>query len=89
MVGDKNLKCMEKVKLTPRQREIVKKMQDGWRLIIIRSDSTGSLIQYVSKGFENDFFNSTVFSALLSKGIIYQGYERPFEYILTKTGESI
>lgn len=76
------------LKLSKKQKEIVKKMQDGWIMIMGASETTGRPYQLVSKGYENTYFNSTVFSALLSKNMIYQE-PRFHEWVLTETGENI
>ncbi len=82
------MKPETKPKLTPRQKQIVKKMQDGWRMLTGLSDTTGQPYYHVSKGYDNDYFKSNVFAALINKGVIYQE-SRYFEYVLTGLGESI
>ena len=76
------------IKLTKRQREIVKKMQDGWGLFVGLSES-GRVYQHVSKGYENDYFNVSVWNALRANGLIDQEQSHPFNWELTKLGESI
>lgn len=79
----------DKIKLSKRQLEIVKKMQDGWVLFTGISETTNNQYFFISKGFDKDYFNATVFKHLLEKEIIYQEYEHPFDYILTSIGESL
>lgn len=76
-------------KLTVKQKEIVKKMQSGWVLMVGQSETNSSIYQMVTKGFERIYFNSTVFSNLISKDMIYQQNHHPFDWVLTKKGEEI
>jgi hypothetical protein len=75
-------------KLTPKQKEIILKMNEGWMLSIGQSESTGSIYYCVSMGYENTYFRGDVFTALVNKNLIYQDTRPPFYYILTELGES-
>lgn len=77
------------VKLTKRQKEIIKKVQDGWILFNGVSESTGRIYYGITKGFDNIYFNATVWYNLLEKKLIYQEVRRPYDYHLTELGESI
>lgn len=76
------------IKLTQKQKQVVRLMQEGWGLFIGNSETNGRQYYNVSKEFTRVYFNATVFSNLLSKGLIYQE-QRHFEYVLTEIGESI
>ncbi len=77
------------IKLTKKQKEIVKKMREGWVLMVGQSETSGRIYQMVTKGYDRTYFNSTVFSNLLQKDIIYQQNSPPFDYILTDRGKTI
>lgn len=79
----------KKIKLTPRQKDIINKMRDGWILLIGQSDGTGRTYHQLSKGYENDYFSNTVFSVLHANGLIYQQQSPPFDWGLTRNGENI
>ena len=79
---------MEKIKLTKRQAEVVGLMQDGWEFFTGLSEATNRQYFLVSKGYDKEQFNASVFSNLLSKGIIYQEMQHPFNWHLTELGES-
>jgi hypothetical protein len=80
---------MNKIKLSKKQKEVVKLMQDGWILLVGQSETNGSVYQYVSKGYDRVDFNATVFYNLVGKGIVFQQQHHPFNYVLTSLGESI
>lgn len=80
------------MKLTKKQKEIVRYMRDGLPLMIGVSEITGRNYYMIAsthdKGYGNTYFNATVFSNLLQKGIIYFDNRNP-EYILTPLGHIV
>lgn len=78
------------MKITKRQKEIVKLMQEGYPLIIGLSETTGQPYYMIASthnnGYGNTYFNATVFSNLLAKKLIYQYKD---QYELTPDGENI
>jgi len=84
---------MSNVKLTPKQKEVVKAMRDGHLLIMGQSEFSGKIYYMVAgtknNGYGNTYFNATVFSNLMKKEIIYQENAYPFNWKLTEIGETI
>lgn len=76
-------------KITQRQIDIIALMQHGYIMLTGTSDSNGRLYYYVTKGMHNEYFNAGTFSKLLSNDFIYQDYNYPFPYILTKKGKEL
>lgn len=79
----------KKISLTKKQKEVVELMQNGWILLVGQSETNGRVYQYISKGFDNIYMNATLFSNLISKGMVYQQQRHPFDWVLTDLGESI
>lgn len=81
------------VKVSKKQMEIIKYMQDGFPLLIGQSETTGRQYYMIASthnnGYGNTYFNAMVFTNLLYKGLIYQEMSPPFKYILTTLGKSI
>ncbi len=73
--------------ISKKQLEIISKMNDGWIFIIGQSEITGRQFYCISKGFDNIYFRSTVFSNLLNKELIYQSYDS-HDYILTNKAKN-
>lgn len=83
----------KKIKLSPKQKEIIRYMRDGYPMLIGVSDTSGRNYYMVAgthnNGFDNTYFNVRVFSNLLKKGIVYQQFSHPFNWVLTDLGETI
>jgi hypothetical protein len=71
------------IKLTPRQKEVVKKLQEGW--VFITGSDFGAIL---SKGYENEQIRLNLFFNLVKKGIIWQEHEH-YNYILSDLGREI
>jgi len=73
----------DKIKLSPKQKEIVRHLQSG-ECLITDDMSAGYSIgkQYVKINLRT-FFN------LVKKGIIFQDYNNHYDYILTELGKTI
>lgn len=63
---------MSKKPLTKKQKEIINKMRDGWMLMMGQSETNGRIYQGITKGYDWVYFNATVFSNLINKGLVYQ-----------------
>lgn len=79
----------EKIKLTKRQKEIIEKCREGWMLFTGRSEATDRFFYGISKGYDNIWFNQTLWCNLFNKGLIHQQQSHPFNYELTELGETI
>lgn len=71
------------MKVSKRQKEIIHKMLDGYLLMIGQSETTGMPYYLVTKGYDNHYFNYTVFKNLLEKKLIAEDYNT-YDYVLTK-----
>jgi hypothetical protein len=87
------IKNQKDLKLTPKQKEIVKFMQDGYPLFTGISESNGRQYYMIggthNKGFGNTYFNTNVFGNLLSKKLIQQMKQHPYDWELTDLGDSL
>lgn len=83
----------EKIKLSSKQKEVISLIRDGHPMLIGMSETSGRNYYMVAStkngGFGNTYFNATVFSNLLSKGLIQQQLSHPFDWQLTELGETI
>ncbi len=83
---------MENIKLTPKQKEIIKLMREGYPLMIGQSEFSGRQYYMIAsthnKGYDNTYFRADTFSHLLAKGLI-QFNNETFDYLLTKLGQTI
>ena len=74
----------EKAKLTKRQAEVVKDIQDG-AVFICDSEIRGATVAFGAESEKEDYhIHSGVFFNLVDKKVIYQQAHRPFDYVLTK-----
>jgi len=79
-----------KIKVTPKQKEIILKMRDGWIFISGRSDITDRIYYGITKGFECIYFSARVFSNLLEKQLVEPDTShREWPYVLSKLGKTI
>lgn len=77
---------VEKIKLTPKQNDVIWCLQNGW-VLITDSSSKGAIVAIAQKEYK---INNGVFWNLVDKGLIYQGFAiYRFNYILTDLGKSI
>lgn len=71
---------------------IVSLMQDGYTLYTGISETSGRQYFMIASthnnGFGNTYFRANVFDALISKDLIFQKLEYPFDWILTDIGEN-
>ena len=77
------------MKLTPKQKQLIKLMQDGYILLIGQRDTDNSTYYLVSKGYHNIYFRSDTFGHLYEKGLIYKENSRPFSWLLTTYAENL
>lgn len=81
----------KKIKLSDKQKEIVRLMQDGFPLMIGTSETSGRQFYLIAsthnKGLGNTYFTARVFSALLAKGLIFFD-NGSFDYELTELGKT-
>lgn len=76
----------KKIKLTPKQKEVIKALQDDF-ILITGNDMKGA---DVAKGYLYFHITNRVFWNLVDKGLIYQtGQEGHFNFELTPLGKSI
>jgi len=73
------------MKLTPRQKKVIKDLQNGYVLITDNS-TTGA---WVGNHKEEYRINNRLFYNLMDLGLIIQQYKLPFDYILTPEGKTI
>lgn len=73
----------KELRLSPMQTKVVKDLQKAYVLV------TGNQLRgAIVSGKDGQYhIGSRVFWNLVSKGIIYQQIERPFNYILTAAGK--
>lgn len=76
---------MVKIKLTPKQKEVVKRLQNGY-VLITDCDNIGAWVGSTKDQF---YIGGRVFWNLVHKGIIYQELGYPFNYVLTQLGKTI
>lgn len=76
---------MDNINLTPKQKKVIKDLQNGGMLLTDRSYYGA----YVYSPENKDYRINVVFYFLIDNGIIYQQLSYPFDYVLTKLGHSI
>jgi hypothetical protein len=77
----------KKIKLSPKQKEVIKDLQNGWSLCT-SSDVKGAWVSK-SKNVKEYHINNRVFWNLVDKGLIFKNFRAHFNYTLTALGKTI
>lgn len=79
---------MTAIKLSKKQKEIIKRLQDGGALI---TDETSAWISNPKNQpqYKDERLSLRVFFNLIKKGLIWQNYYEHHDFTLTKLGKTI
>lgn len=75
------------LKLTPKQKKVVRDVRDGGYVIITNCEMRGAIIGRTS-GDQYEI-GTRLFWNMVDKGLIYQQLGYPFNYVLTEKAKNI
>ncbi len=79
----------KKIKLSKLQKKVVKDLQGTYVLVTDQTVKGAWVSQSTKYGGDQYHIHNGVFWNLVTKGMIFQSYSWPFNYVLTEEGKTI